>query len=245
MNTLSRNTMINDTAQQPAITAYHIEQYLKSQQKKVERQEINTLKKCSDQSVTISLQAVDNRHPEREQVESFIKHVFYHHHSASLKAFMPTLLAAKDEDDQMSIAVGIRRIKEEPIFLEQYLDQPIDRVISQIAGKDIERQQTAEVGNLACTCAGSSRKLITLLVHYFNARNVEWAVCTGTSTVRAILNKLGIEYTYIEKADPERLGDEQHSWGNYYHHNPYVLAIDIQQAMRVVGAEFILETTKA
>ena len=64
MNTLPINTMINDTVQQPAITAYHIEQFLKSQHVKLEKQEVHTLKKCSDHCVEMILETIGSAHSE-------------------------------------------------------------------------------------------------------------------------------------------------------------------------------------
>ncbi|MEZ1995502.1 thermostable hemolysin [Acinetobacter lwoffii] len=43
----------------------------------------------------------------------------------------------------------------------------------------------------------------------------------------------GITFHVLEKADPQVLGEAQHLWGSYYQQKPYVLAIDVAEALQV------------
>jgi len=170
--------------------------------------------------------------------EHLIRNQFWQMHHARLSGFLPELFALTDRFHQPCAAVGIKHVEQRDIFLEQYLDSPVDALIGSVAGRRVERNSIAEVGNLAARNAGGGRKLIAFLVCYFAQMGVEWAVCTGTSAVRALLHRSGIEYSQIASADPDRLGDSKHQWGTYYKHNPCVLAVNIADAMLQVSKKF-------
>ena len=174
----------------------------------------------------------------QSNTEHLIRNQFWQMHHARLTSFLPELFALTDRFHQPSAAVGIKHVGAEDIFLEQYLDLPIDDLVSNLAGKRVARDHITEVGNLAASSAGGGRKLIAFLVCYFAEIGVEWAVCTGTSAVRALLHRSGIAYSQIASADPDRLGDSKHQWGTYYKHNPCVLAVNIADALLQVSKKF-------
>lgn len=177
----------------------------------------------------------------RTKVEEFIKGIFFKHHQATLKAFMPTLLSSRDAFGNIQCTVGIRNLNKQSVFLEQYLNEPIEKLISDIAEQEISRTSIAEVGNLACGSSVNSKNIIIMLVHHFFYQNKTWAVCTGTTMIQMILNKLGISYHYIDRANPERLAEDRDCWGTYYENNPCVLAVNVNSAMQVLSDTFYLE----
>lgn len=63
-------------------------------------------------------------------------------------------------------------------------------------------------------------------------------MCTGTAAVRYVLQKMGLQFHFIEKADPEVLGEAKLQWGNYYQQKPYVLAIDVAAALQVTQQSY-------
>jgi len=180
----------------------------------------------------------------RDGAEQFIRNVFYRAHGAKLKCFLPEIFQATIDDDIVA-AVGLRCIDQEPIFLEQYFDAPVETLLSNLAGVALEREQIAEVGNLASHCGGSSYFLIAFLVKLLADRNISWAVCTGTNVVRAVLKRMGIEFELLQKAEPESLGEDRFDWGNYYHHNPFVLAVNVQSALKVIDKVFEVDDRTA
>lgn len=174
--------------------------------------------------------------PQRRAVEAFISTVYNRIHHAQLSVFMPELFAVREAAAEhitpnIVAAIGLQRIGAAPVFLEQYLDGSVDESIGKIIGRLPRRSAIAEVGNLATISAGVSRHLIAFLVHHFAATGIDWAVCTGTNAVRATLKRMGVGFDVIAKADAERLGDQQVHWGSYYRNNPWVLVVDIKQAV--------------
>ena len=77
---------------------------------------------------------IDRGHPQRERVESFIAQRFLDVHGARISNFMPTLLALLDEEGNPRAALGVRDAGFEPLFLEYYLDRPVESVLARRAG---------------------------------------------------------------------------------------------------------------
>ena len=102
----------------------------------------------------------------RSAIESFVAQIFLKRHDAVLSSFMPQLWADGLDSSSISCAVGLRPVKDTPLFLEQYLEEPIDYILSKMTDDNVCRNNIVEIGNLASSSAGNSRKLFIFLVHY-------------------------------------------------------------------------------
>ncbi|MGA0611122.1 thermostable hemolysin [Caldimonas sp. KR1-144] len=160
---------------------------------------------------------------ERREIEQFIGEVFARRFDAAVPVFMPELVARRDALGRVVAAAGIR-LASEPLFLEQYLDEPVDRAIERLTGRRPARARIAEVGQLAAARPGEGRRLIADLAVRLAARRIEWVVGTLTQELRHLFARMGIEPLVLERADPARLGAAAASWGRYYEHRPQVLA---------------------
>lgn len=205
---------------------------------------------------------------QNQDAQAFIKRIYEYIHHARLSYFMPILFSGfadmpsygdwlSTDDNTLpafrgtSVAIGLKPICEDKIFLEQYLNTPIQNEISRVAGEPVSRQRIFEIGNLASGCAGSARLMIAFLVFYLSTpilnpttheyqTKADWVVCTGTDAVRHILAHMGIRSHVIAKATAEALEDPEQasSWGHYYQHNPLVVAINVADAKRVCGPHY-------
>lgn len=175
---------------------------------------------------------------QRTELEDYIGTIFRNAHNAQLNGFLPELFKIVAPFSNPAAAVGIRRIDTDKTFLEQYLDSPIEQNVSKIAGRPVSRRQLVEVGNLAASCIGSSRKLITFLVFYLANQGYSWAVCTAVNSVRAALKRSGVNFETICQADPERIGSARKQWGSYYDNNPSVVVVDLHTALLSIQNRF-------
>ena len=165
----------------------------------------------------------------RPQVETFIKDIFQQHHSAQVDTFLPTLLAAFDESGNTNSVLGFRNAQDQPLYLEQYLDQGIETLIQSFSRNPVQRAQVVEIGNLASKNAASCQALFVNITQHLQDTGVNWITCTGTSVLRIVFRRLGIKAVAIHEADQNRLGDKQYSWGSYYDHEPQVMLIDVKE----------------
>ncbi len=173
--------------------------------------------------------------PERYRLTDYIAEQFKFAHGASVHDFMPLLLGMSCQG-QFSAVSGMRPATRHPLFLEQYLGQPVEAVLSQLSESQVERGKIMEVGNLVATRSGASQLLFLLLAAMLYRVNFEWVVFTGTPVVIKGLERLGFKLEKLADADPAKLTSSRLSdWGRYYEQRPQVVAGNITEGIRVLS----------
>lgn len=168
--------------------------------------------------------------PGRAEVEDFIRRVYAARFGARVHAFAPDLVCLR-EGGRIVAAAGYRGAAHGPLFLESYLPQPVDSLLSQRSGHPVERRRIVEVGHLASTGSGQGRRLIMLLGPLLAARGFQWFVSTLTQGLCRLLLRMGVAPLSLGAADPARLGAQAQHWGSYYEHRPVVIAGRLRQAL--------------
>jgi hypothetical protein len=160
---------------------------------------------------------------QRAALEDFIAARFHRAYGASLKQFLPNLLGLRDGEGQWQAAVGYADAATGPLFLEQYLDAPVEDVLAQALERPIERRLVVEVGNFAAARAGVARRLIPALAARLRELGFEMAVFTATRELRNAFLRLKLWPLVLAPADPGRLRAGAGAWGSYYAHRPAVM----------------------
>jgi len=174
--------------------------------------------------------------PRREETETFIRNVFARHYGAAVSSFAPNLLLL--EQNERTIAVtGWRAASDESLFLERYLDLPIEQVMAKLAGQPVAREHIVEVGNLAAEKPGSSIHIILTLAKHLDRLGYKWVVFTATQELIGIFSRLGLPLLALAPADPNCLGDEAALWGSYYDTRPIVVAGRIRIGLERAGRQ--------
>lgn len=161
---------------------------------------------------------------ERRCVEDFIHDVFARRFAAKIDAFLPRLVATRDASGNVNAAAGYRSAGEERLFLEQYLDRPIEQIIDANYGEAIERTRIVEVGNLATVGGRAAIDLVANLIPHLMVQGFRWVVFTGNDAVRNLFQRLHLFPFAICTANAASLGDSRSAWGSYYDHHPIVMA---------------------
>jgi hypothetical protein len=162
-------------------------------------------------------------HPDREHLQSFIADTFYKTYGADVHHFSEILIGCRDEKGQWLAALGFSPINDKKVFLEQYLNLPLEQAIAAHVGQHTLRSEIVEVGNLAAIHAGAGRKLIMTMTRYLNAQGYKWVAFTATHNLLNSFKRLRIKLTQLAEADPKRLADEGKNWGTYYDTKPQVM----------------------
>lgn len=165
--------------------------------------------------------------PARGRVETFVREVYAQHYGARVRQFMPTLVNLVDDDGLITAAAGYRSASES-LFLEHYLDQPVEQAIAARTGMPVARATIAEVGHFASVQPGQGRRLMAHLGRHLAAAGFQWVVSTATCELRVIFERLRIRPLALGRADPAVLGNAAADWGSYYAHAPMVLAGEVQ-----------------
>jgi hypothetical protein len=181
----------------------------------------------------------------RDELEAYVRDRFAAKHGASVRSFMPTLLSFRDRHGELRGVAGIRGADESRLYLEHYVDRPIEQLVTESlaarAGNDlcapqaVQRQQIVEVGNLAGSNCRAAIRMVAQLPAYLMARRYSWIVFTATSSVRQILAGFGAPLLELGRADPARVAASPDGWGRYYETDPRIFAGYLPDANRLAG----------
>lgn len=163
-------------------------------------------------------------------VRDFIRDAFLSAYGARITQFLPRLHALHRGAELMA-ACGLRLAADETLFLETYLDQPVETLLSAYAGCAIERTRVVEVGNLSIARPGLSRHFIVHLTGHLHEAGMEWTVFTAVPALRNNFARLGIPVATLAPAHAQRVpADQLAAWGSYYEQGPVVCAVKVEDA---------------
>lgn len=181
----------------------------------------------------LRVHAADSR--DRREVESFIRHVYRERYGADVRKFAPVLVGLHDEHGELVAAAGYRAADHGELFLERYLDGPVQGLLPAHRGREPHRSGIVEVGHLAAGRAGAGRQLIRLLGPHLAQAGYEWVVSTLTQELRNLFVRMGVAPLALGAADPAALGEQAAQWGTYYDHRPLVLAGRLDAALQMLA----------
>jgi len=182
----------------------------------------------------LSFDLVQEQSTERRQLESSITRKFERVYGAHLNHFLPELLRL-GVSDELGAVVGIRPAGSGALFLEQYLDQPVEQSIARAFKTPVDRAQVIEIGNLAAEVPGMAYALFAVLATVLSRAGYRWVACTATPQVELMLSKMRFSSRTLCNADPARLEEGSADWGDYYASKPRVIAGDVRRAAAQVG----------
>ena len=192
----------------------------------------STLRAAPPRAAKPHLEPVHRSHPARGIFEAFIAARFGRAYGARVTHFLPHLLGVRDGLDRWQAAAGYAPAAAQRLFLEQYLDRPIERVIAAAVGRTVARASIVEVGNLAAISAGMARALVPQLARHLHRLGYRWVAFTATRALRNTFQRLGLNPLPLVRADPARLADGGASWGTYYDQDPVVMAGKVSHGVR-------------
>lgn len=190
----------------------------------------------------------------RTDAEICIHDRFLDAFGAELQTFLPILLSMKCANRLSGIA-GISQADRQDLFLEQYLDAPVEQALA-LAMKEVRvqsespspainhtattdsnfaRNSIVEIGNLVAASNGASLAIFVVLAGVLSQAGFTHMVFTATEKLRSKFDRLGYETLFLADADPRRLASENlDSWGSYYANKPQVIAGQLSTAMSLI-----------
>lgn len=164
-------------------------------------------------------------------VRAFIASCYYAAYSARVDCDYPELLAVTDHEGRVLAACGVRN-GAQPLFLECYLDEPADMVLSKIHNTSVERESLVEIGNLAGGNGWATRLLFHALWRELVERQWLHVLITCTRQLKPAFGHLP---TFS-------LGDAQAArveypemWGQYYEQHPEIISCSLGQLDAVIA----------
>ncbi|MEJ2743635.1 MAG: thermostable hemolysin [Gammaproteobacteria bacterium] len=192
----------------------------------------NAFLRCTPSDKLLSIHAPHNI----SAIHRFIAVCFFQEHQAKIDHFLPELITLTSHNNTPYAALGYQSAAEHALFLEQYLDTPIDVAISTAHGAAVQRSTVFEVGNLAASHPGSTLRLILSLSTFFYEHGFRWLAVTMTQQVHHQFQRLGLESSLyrIAPATRSRLLNTSTDWGTYFNNKPYVYVASIEDALSLM-----------
>src|SRR5687768_13486040 len=129
---------------------------------------------------------------ERVELEGFIARRFHEVYHARVTHFCEHLVGLRGPERSLQAAAGYTSAAKHRLFLEQYLDAPVEALLSRASGRRVEREWIAEVGNLAAA-PGMVRELIPAFGAYLHQLGYRWVVFTATRELQNTFRRLRLE----------------------------------------------------
>ncbi|MBU2713561.1 thermostable hemolysin [Zooshikella harenae] len=172
-------------------------------------------------------------HPLRNEVEQFIQGGYWHYFNASEISFLPELTSLW-VNGQLKAAAGYCYAAQRTLFLEHYLNKPIESLLALRWQQDIVREDILEIGNLFASFSGGLRTLVIFFLRLCQAQQTPYVVFTATKQLAGSFQRLGVPLYALGKASAAALGDQQQHWGRYYEHQPQVVALRVSDVAVVL-----------
>ncbi|RPH45413.1 MAG: hypothetical protein EHM87_06480 [Burkholderiales bacterium] len=161
--------------------------------------------------------------PDRAAVERFVDRVYAERYGASVPSWAPELVSVVAGGE--IVAAAGWRPAHGPLYLERYLDAPIERLIVDRLGRPgPPRGRIVEVGHLSAIQAGQGVRLMARLGAYLASLGYGWVASTATPGVRATFERMGVEVLELGHATAQAAGPHASAWGNYYQRGATVVA---------------------
>ncbi|HHQ4642017.1 TPA: thermostable hemolysin [Aeromonas veronii] len=178
-------------------------------------------------------------------LQTYIQAAYTREFNARIPHFLPCLLGLYRADGTLVGACGLNHASEGPLYLEQYLEQPIEAAIRTQLGVYPARLRIIEVGNLACSEPGSARLMFAALCRLLCDNALDYVVFTGTARLRNSFARLQLNPVELALAEAHQVGADADAWGEYYRCQPKVMVGDINQGREVLAQSSLLLTLLA
>lgn len=179
---------------------------------------------------------LSNRSCDRRQVaQSYIRDRFKECYGANLREFLSYLVSMRCLGSLSGVA-GLSLAAQQTLFLEQYLDSPIEKELERVLQVNVSRNSIVEVGNLVATTRGASLALFIVVATALSRAGFKYIVFTATSPLRITFEKLGFKTGFLKDANIDSVdSDSDNDWGSYYDSNPQVVVGRLEDALQVIA----------
>lgn len=174
------------------------------------------------------IEIIEKHDSRQNEAKAFIKNIYKAHFGAKIQIDMPRLVVCTENHNIIG-AMGLRSAQNHSLYLEQYLDHPIETYLSPMMGSPVDRNTIVEIGHLCVAKHGMGKKIIGMFIQTLLECQYSWGVVSATKPLARVFDSMKIQTIELAKCDPKRLINNSNDWGNYYEFSPRVLAGNLSQ----------------
>lgn len=146
---------------------------------------------------------------------------YQRHFGCALRDHYPAYFCLENQGQLLGVC-GFRAATGQ-LFLEQYLEAPVETLLPTENGHAPSRSEIVELGAFAVRHRGLALLLMNCLAPALQDMGFVHAVCTATLPVRRCLRTLGISAANLGRAEASCLSNSESDWGSYYSMRPAVI----------------------
>lgn len=181
----------------------------------------------------------------REDAQAFIHTAYRLAFNANLKTYYPSIVTLHNEagvtHPAILGAVGARSGLNQNLFLEQYLDASVQQMLTSMTGFAVQRERVVELGNLAVLRPALTYPFMSMLGSWLLEYQVEWLVFALTTKLRQLFLRAGLTLHELGQARESSLTNRDNDWGDYYQHDPRIVAVELAPAVARFGKFHIVQ----
>lgn len=151
------------------------------------------------------------------QATETVKKKFHSSYNATIEPNPQYFAVTLDHEERILSCAGITFADNGTLFSEQYLDQPIEKILSARLEKMIERSTIVEIGSLISHHVTAGTIMVNMIPLLAWCMGAHYLLCTVTPRVRKVMESCQIVFEPLLTADPDRLTNKNGAdWGSYY-----------------------------
>lgn len=170
----------------------------------------------------MKIEFLEQSHPAQQEAREHIQSVYSACYGARIERFAPRLVTARNQQGDIVCAAGVRTAQD-GFFSDSYIDGGFANALHFPDGAPVPLSQVMEVVSVASTTPFPVLGVLDFLLGWGRENGMRCGVFTVTSKLRRLIDRTGIDYTAICRADPARIENAE-SWGSYYKQDPWVCA---------------------
>lgn len=185
----------------------------------------------------LEMNAYEESDSGRKLVEKHIQNVYKKSFGAHFSHFMPTLISAREASCEPHLSFGLRSAAEQSLFLENYLQSPVEQVLSCAVRSLINRESIAEIGNLAFSHTENLQRDLVAIACYCQQQGYRYVVCTATRALRLLFLRAGMKPVTLGQATQNDAPKDGSHWGDYYETAPQIIGGNVLLSLQYLKAQ--------
>ena len=166
------------------------------------------------------IRVTERQAPLWKDASEVVRQKFNNSYDANIEPSPQYFVVTQTPEEKIISCAGITFADDRILFSEQYLSQPIEQILSDRFGKNVDRANIAEIGSLTSHHVTAGMILVNMIPLLAWCMGAHYLLCTVTPHVRRMMESCQIEFSPLLTADPDCLREDGANWGSYYAQQP-------------------------